>query len=145
MPVRSWFFGAAKVTPASLKHIQALPLEYLQLGEGFDKSESLPMIAGIKTLKRLTLTNCRATTDDDLKHLAAMKQFESLELGSPLLPKFHRMFGNYHRQTEAPDTSAYRFRFRTASLASPTDDGTLTGRRGLLRLRLLPRLDGSGE
>ena len=52
----------AKATPASLKHIQALPLEYLQLGEGFDKSESLPMIAGIKALKRLTLTNCRATT-----------------------------------------------------------------------------------
>lgn len=78
--------GAAKATPASLKHIQALPLEYLQLGEGFDKSESLPMIAGIKTLKRLTLTNCQATTDDDLKQLAAMKQLESLELGSPMLP-----------------------------------------------------------
>jgi hypothetical protein len=78
--------GAAAATPASLKHIEALPLEYLQLGEGFDKSESLPMIAGIRTLKRLTLTNCRAITDEDLQQLAAMKQLESLELGSPSLP-----------------------------------------------------------
>jgi hypothetical protein len=71
----------AHATPAALKHITALPLEYLQLGEGFDKSESLPIIQGIKTLKRLTLTNCKTTTDDDLKLLAAMKQLESLELG----------------------------------------------------------------
>ena len=61
------------------------------------------------------------------------------------LPKFHRMYGSCHRQSEAPDTLAYRFRFRTASLVSPADDGALTGRRGLLRLRVLPRLDGSGE
>lgn len=74
--------GAAQATPASLKHIQALPLEYLQLGEGFDKSESLPLLRGIKTLRRLTLTNCKATTDDDLRALAAMKQLETLELGS---------------------------------------------------------------
>ena len=145
MSVRSWFFGAAKATPASLKHIQAMPLEYLQLGEGFDKSESLPMIAGIKALKRLTLTNCRATTDDDLKQLAAMKHLESLELGSPLLPKFHRTFGNWNRQAEAPDTLVYQCRPRTASPASPTDDEALTGRCGPLRLRVLPRLDGSGE
>lgn len=78
--------GAAQATPSSLKYIQNLPLEYLQLGEGFDKSESLPMIFGIKSLKRLTLTNCRASTNDDLKLLAEMKQLESLELGSPLLP-----------------------------------------------------------
>ena len=44
------------------------------------------MITGIKTLKRLTLTNCKTTTDDDLKLLASMTQLESLELGSPLLP-----------------------------------------------------------
>ncbi|MBL8826844.1 MAG: hypothetical protein JNM18_07635 [Planctomycetaceae bacterium] len=78
--------GTAAATPASLQHIRALPLEYLQLGEGFDKSESLPLIADIKTLKRLTLTNCRTITADDLKQLTAMKQLESLELGSPELP-----------------------------------------------------------
>lgn len=76
----------AHTTPAALKNITSLPLEYLQLGEGFDKSESLPIIKEIKTLKRLTLTNCKATTDDDLKLLASMTQLESLELGSLLLP-----------------------------------------------------------
>lgn len=76
----------AHATPAALKNITALPLDYLQLGEGFDKSESLPIIKEIKTLKRLTLTNCKTTTDDDLKVLATMTQLESLELGSPSMP-----------------------------------------------------------
>jgi len=72
--------GAADATSAALRHITALPLEYLQLGEGFEKSESLPIISGIGTLKRLTLNNCRETTVDDLKLLASMKQLEKLEL-----------------------------------------------------------------
>lgn len=76
----------AHATPAALKHITGLPLESLQLGEGFDKSESLPIVKEIPTLKRLTLTNCKATTDDDLKLLAAMTQLESLELGSLPMP-----------------------------------------------------------
>lgn len=71
----------ALTTPTALKNITSLPIESLQLGEGFDKSESLPIVKEIKTLKRLTLTNCRATTDDDLKLLATMTQLESLELG----------------------------------------------------------------
>jgi hypothetical protein len=72
----------AHATPAALKNITSLPIEYLQLGEGFDKSESIPIIREMKTLKRLTLTNCKATSDDDLKVLATMTQLESLELGS---------------------------------------------------------------
>ena len=84
--LKGFEIGTSNATPASLKHIQALPLESLQLGEGFDKSEALPMISGIKSLKRLTLTNCKTTTDDDLKVLATMTHLESLELGSPLLP-----------------------------------------------------------
>ncbi|QIF04796.1 G protein-coupled receptor LGR4 [Roseimicrobium sp. ORNL1] len=72
----------AHATPAALKNITALPLENLQLGEGFDKSESLPITKEIKTLKRLTLTNCKTTTADDLKLLATMTQLESLELGN---------------------------------------------------------------
>jgi hypothetical protein len=71
----------ARATPAALTHITALPLEYLQLGEGFDKSESLPFVKSITTLKRLTLTNCKGTTDEDLKLLASMKNLELLELG----------------------------------------------------------------
>lgn len=71
----------ALATPAALQHITNLPLEYLQLGEGFDKSESLQIVAKIKSLQRLTLNNCKETTDGDLQTLAAMKQLRSLELG----------------------------------------------------------------
>lgn len=77
--------GTHNATPASLKHITALPLEYLQLGEGFDSPESLAIIKDLKTLKRLTLTNCSKTTDADLQLVATMNQLESLELGNLLL------------------------------------------------------------
>jgi hypothetical protein len=79
----------ALATPAALKHLTALPLESLQLGEGFDKPESLPIVKEMKTLKRLTLTNCRTTTADDLKLLATMTQLESLELGHFEKPEDH--------------------------------------------------------
>ena len=74
--------GTHNATPASLSHITALPLEYLQLGEGFDSPASLPYLKSLKSLKRLTLTNCKTVTDDDLRQIAALKQVENLELGS---------------------------------------------------------------
>lgn len=80
--LKSLEIGTSNATPACLRNLTALPLENLQLGEGFDKPESLPNIRDFKTLNRLTLTNCAKTTDDDLKLLASMKQLESLELGN---------------------------------------------------------------
>ena len=74
--------GTPNATPACLANLATLPLEYLQLGEGFDSPESLANVRNLKTLNRLTLTNCAKTTDDDLKLLATMKQLESLELGN---------------------------------------------------------------
>lgn len=79
--------GTHNATPASLQHVAALPLEYLQLGEGFDSPASLPYLKPLQSLKRLTLTNCKALADDDLKQLAALKQVENLELGSLALPE----------------------------------------------------------
>lgn len=87
----------AHASPAALVHITALPLEYLQLGEGFDRSESLPIVKRITSLKRLTLTNCKTTTDADLELLSTMQNLELLELGGlplteeriPLLAKLH--------------------------------------------------------
>ena len=55
--------GASKATPQALASILKLPLEYLQLGEGFESPECIPMIKGIPTLKRLTLTNAAKFTD----------------------------------------------------------------------------------
>jgi hypothetical protein len=74
--------GSHHTTPAALKHITALPLEYLQLGDGLDASEGIRIIAGIKTLKRLTLTNSKPTTDDDLRVVAGMKHLDHVELGN---------------------------------------------------------------
>lgn len=78
--------GTHNATAASLQHIAGLPIEYLQLGEGFTAPAAIPAIRGIKTLKRLTLTDCKLTSDDDLKTVAAMKHLENLELSNIPLP-----------------------------------------------------------
>jgi Leucine-rich repeat (LRR) protein len=78
--------GAAKATSQSLRHIAKLPLEYLQLGEGFDSSACFPLIKDIVTLRRLTLTNAQALTDADLQALADLSQLTHLEIGKMPLP-----------------------------------------------------------
>jgi len=78
--------GAAKATPQALKAIAKLPLEYLQLGEGFDSSACFPLIKDIVTLRRLTLTNAQALTDADLQALADLSQLTHLEIGKMPLP-----------------------------------------------------------
>jgi len=75
--------GASKATPQALAGIAQLPLEYLQLGEGFDSPESIPLIKGISTLKRLTLTNAAKFSDADLTAVAGLTQLEHLELKAP--------------------------------------------------------------
>jgi len=76
--------GASKATPQALASILKLPLEYLQLGEGFESPECIPMIKGIPTLKRLTLTNAAKFSDADLTAVAGLTQLEHLELKVPL-------------------------------------------------------------
>ncbi len=71
--------GAHDATPKTLHHIAKLPLEYLQLGEGFDSPECIPLIKGIASLKRLTFTNAKLLNDADVKLVAGMTQLESLE------------------------------------------------------------------
>lgn len=73
--------GTRNATPATLKHLTNLPLEYLQLGEGFEGPESIVIIRAIPTLRRLTLTNAKDLTDADLKLVAELTQLEHLELG----------------------------------------------------------------
>jgi hypothetical protein len=74
--------GSQKATSQSLRHLVGLPLEYFQLGEGVDSPDSLSIIKEFKSLKRLTLTNCKTYTEADLKTVAGMKQLEHLELGN---------------------------------------------------------------
>ena len=78
--------GAAKATPQALKHIAKLPLEYLQLGEGFESGACFPLIKDIATLRRLTLTNPQTLTDADLQALAGLTQLTHLEIGKMPLP-----------------------------------------------------------
>jgi hypothetical protein len=78
--------GAAKATPQALKHIAKLPLEYLQLGEGFESGATIAFIKDIATLRRLTLTNPQTLTDADLQALAGLAQLTHLEIGKMPLP-----------------------------------------------------------
>ncbi|HSI12406.1 MAG TPA: G protein-coupled receptor LGR4 [Chthoniobacter sp.] len=76
----------AHATSAALQNLNSLPLEYLQLGEGFSGTDSIVAIKGIPTLKRVTLTDCKKLDDAGLKAAADLKQLEQLELGSLELP-----------------------------------------------------------
>jgi len=78
--------GTSNATAACLKNLAALPLAYLQLGEGFDKPEAIAAIRPIATLKRVTLTNCQKLDDAGLRLAADLKQLEQLELGGLELP-----------------------------------------------------------
>jgi len=78
--------GTRNATSAALKNLYSLPLEYLQLGEGFDGTDSIATIKAIPTLKRVTLTDCKKLDDAGLKVAADLKQLEQLELGGLELP-----------------------------------------------------------
>ncbi len=72
--------GTHKATAKTLLHLAKLPLEYLQLGEGFESSECIPLISVIPTLTRITFTNAKALSDADLKQIAGLPKLEILEL-----------------------------------------------------------------
>jgi hypothetical protein len=84
--LKGFEIGTPNATPRALVHLQKLPLESLQLGEGFESIECIPLIKGIATLRRLTLTNATKLTDDDLKTIAGLTQMEHVELGKVPFP-----------------------------------------------------------
>ena len=84
--LKGFEIGTSNATPQALVHLAKLPLESLQLGEGFESVDSIPMIKGIATLRRLTLTNATKLTDAELKTVASLTQLEHLELGKVPLP-----------------------------------------------------------
>ncbi len=78
--------GLKNATPACLKNLAGLPLEYLQLGDGLDAPDGIAAIKAIPTLKRVTLTNCTKLDAAGLKLAADLKQLEQLEVGGLDLP-----------------------------------------------------------
>ena len=73
--------GTSKATPQALKAITKLPLESLQLGEGFESVACIAIVKDIASLRRLTLTNAQALTDADLLVIAGLTQLDHLEIG----------------------------------------------------------------
>src|SRR5208283_5416036 len=73
--------GTPNATPACLANLKALPLEYLQLGDGLDSPGGIAACKELTSLKRLTLTHCDHLTDDGLKLATELKQLEQLEIG----------------------------------------------------------------
>ncbi|MBK8039134.1 MAG: G protein-coupled receptor LGR4 [Verrucomicrobiaceae bacterium] len=78
--------GTKNATPACLKHLASLPLEYLQLGDGLDAPEGIAACKAITSLKRLTLTHCEKLDDNGLKLAATLTQLDQLEIGGLLIP-----------------------------------------------------------
>ena len=70
--------GTHNGTPKTLQSLAGLPIEYLQLGEGFDSPECIPLIKGLP-IHRLTVTNAKAYTPADVKQVAELSHLESLE------------------------------------------------------------------
>ena len=84
--LKGFEIGTPNATPQALVHLAKLPLESLQLGEGFESAECIPLIKGIATLRRLTLTNATKLTDAELKLVAGLSQLEHVELGKVPFP-----------------------------------------------------------
>jgi hypothetical protein len=78
--------GTHNASPAALKNLTALPLESLQLGEGFHSTEALQIARSIPSLRSLSITDGSALTDDDLKILASFPNLESLSMDRLPLP-----------------------------------------------------------
>ncbi|MBI1374635.1 MAG: G protein-coupled receptor LGR4 [Phycisphaera sp.] len=73
--------GTHEATPKTLTYVQKLPLEYLQLGEGFESREAIALIKDLPTMRQLTLEHTADLTEDDFKLVTGMTQLEHLELG----------------------------------------------------------------
>jgi hypothetical protein len=79
--LKGFEIGAPNATPKALVHLAKLPLESLQLGEGFESIDCISLIKGISTLRRLTLNNAKDLTDENMKVVASLTHLDHLELG----------------------------------------------------------------
>lgn len=78
--------GTHGATPAALKNLTGLPLDSIQLGEGFHSAEAFTIVQAIATLRKLSVTDGSKLTDADLKLIAGITQLESLIMDKLPLP-----------------------------------------------------------
>jgi hypothetical protein len=84
--LKSLELGTHNATPAALKNLVGLPLESIQLGEGFHSADAFTTVKGIPTLRKLSVTDGSRLTDADLRLIAAIAQLESLTMDKLPLP-----------------------------------------------------------
>jgi hypothetical protein len=72
--------GTHRATAAALQYLVKLPLESLQLGEGFHSSEALRTVQTFPDLRSLSITDASRLTDEDLKLVAKVPSLESLSI-----------------------------------------------------------------
>ena len=85
--LRNLEIGSQHASPASLKNLTALPLESLQLGEGFHSPEALRIAQSLPSLRNLSITDGSYLTKDDLNLLAGFPHLESLSVDKLPLSK----------------------------------------------------------
>ncbi len=79
--------GTHNATPACLKNLSGLSLEYLQLGDGLDSAEGIAACAALPSLRRLTLTHCEHLSDEGIKLAAELTRLQQLEIDGLDLPE----------------------------------------------------------
>ena len=79
--------GTHGATPAALKSLTSLPLESIQLGEGFHSADAFTTVKDIPTLRNLSVTDGSKLTDADLSLIAGITQLESLIMDKLPLPE----------------------------------------------------------
>lgn len=78
--------GTINATPAALKNLINLPLESIQLGEGFHSADAFTTVKAILTLRKLSVTDGSKLTDADLSLIAGITQLEALTMDKLPLP-----------------------------------------------------------
>jgi len=79
--------GTHNATPAALQNLVQLPLESLQLGEGFHSADAFTIVKVIPALRKLSVTDGSKLTDADLSLIAGITQLESLSMDKLPLPE----------------------------------------------------------
>jgi hypothetical protein len=84
--LKSLELGTHNATPAALKSLAKLPLESIQLGEGFCSADAFTNVKALPTLRKLWITDGSKLTDADLSLIASISQLESLGVDRLALP-----------------------------------------------------------
>lgn len=84
--LKSLELGSQNATPAALASLASLPLESIQLGEGFHAAAAFTAVKAIPTLRTLSVTDGSELTEADLILLAGITRLESLIMDKLPLP-----------------------------------------------------------